>query len=288
MLAWSMNGQDLPFLNGYPVKLVVPGYFGTYWVKHLSAIEVIDHTFDGGAGIKSVEPRGRVHQGRHRVMKTPLAWVLPFALAVLVAAHGAAAAPKEIKLPPETAKLRISALPGYALATQQCLVCHSADYVSFQPPGMNQAQWTAEVTKVQHAFGAPISDDEVKSIGACLAVAYGTAKATDESVMAASSLPKPSVPATAANTGATGATIDVEALLKANACLACHALDKKVVGPAYRDVAAKYKGDGQALAKVEASIRQGGAGKWGPVPMPPNAGLSGAQAKALAEFVLKQ
>jgi sulfite dehydrogenase (cytochrome) subunit A len=47
LLAWSMNGQDIPFLNGYPVKLVVPGYFGTYWVKHLTEIEVIDHTFEG-------------------------------------------------------------------------------------------------------------------------------------------------------------------------------------------------------------------------------------------------
>ena len=47
MLAWSMNGKDLPFLNGYPVKFIVPGYFGTYWVKHLSEIEVIDHVFDG-------------------------------------------------------------------------------------------------------------------------------------------------------------------------------------------------------------------------------------------------
>lgn len=47
MLAWGMNGKDLPFLNGYPVKLIVPGYFGTYWVKHLSEIEVIDHVFDG-------------------------------------------------------------------------------------------------------------------------------------------------------------------------------------------------------------------------------------------------
>jgi sulfite dehydrogenase (cytochrome) subunit A len=46
LLAWSMNGQDIPFLNGYPVKLVVPGYFGTYWVKHLTEIEVIDHTFE--------------------------------------------------------------------------------------------------------------------------------------------------------------------------------------------------------------------------------------------------
>ena len=47
LIAWSMNGSDLPFLNGYPIKLIVPGYFGTYWVKHLSQIEVLDHTYDG-------------------------------------------------------------------------------------------------------------------------------------------------------------------------------------------------------------------------------------------------
>ena len=42
MLAWAMNGEDLPFLNGYPLRLVVPGYFGTYWVKHLNEITVLD------------------------------------------------------------------------------------------------------------------------------------------------------------------------------------------------------------------------------------------------------
>ena len=47
MLAYAMNGQDLPFLNGFPVRLVVPGYYGTYWVKHLSEITVIDGVFDG-------------------------------------------------------------------------------------------------------------------------------------------------------------------------------------------------------------------------------------------------
>ena len=47
MIAWSMNGEDLPLLNGYPMRLVVPGYFGTYWVKHLSEIEVLDHTYEG-------------------------------------------------------------------------------------------------------------------------------------------------------------------------------------------------------------------------------------------------
>ena len=47
MLAWDMNGEEMPFLNGYPLKLIVPGYFGSYWVKHLSEIEVIDHVFSG-------------------------------------------------------------------------------------------------------------------------------------------------------------------------------------------------------------------------------------------------
>ncbi len=47
MLAWGMNGADLPWLNGFPVRLVVPGYYGTYWVKHLSEVTVLDATFDG-------------------------------------------------------------------------------------------------------------------------------------------------------------------------------------------------------------------------------------------------
>ena len=47
MLAWDMNGEQLPFLNGYPLKLIVPGYYGSYWVKHLSEIEVLDHAFAG-------------------------------------------------------------------------------------------------------------------------------------------------------------------------------------------------------------------------------------------------
>jgi len=187
------------------------------------------------------------------------------------------AAPVAIKLPQETAKLRAAKLPGYAIAVQKCAICHSADYINFQPPGMNQAQWTAEVAKMQHAFGAPITDDEVRQVGAYLAVAYGSAKATDADVANASPV-----------VAAPGAAIDVKALLNANACLGCHALDQKVVGPAYHDVALKYKADPQATAKVAASIRQGGIGKWGQVPMPANAGLTDAQARALAEFVLKQ
>lgn len=50
MLAWEMNGEELPFLNGYPIKLIVPGYFGTYWVKHLSEIKVLDTALEGQDG----------------------------------------------------------------------------------------------------------------------------------------------------------------------------------------------------------------------------------------------
>ena len=210
----------------------------------------------------------------------------------------AQAAPLDFKLPPETAQLRPSTLPGAAIAAQKCGICHSADYVSYQPPGMNQTQWTAETVKMQHAYGAPITDDEVKQIGAYLAVAYGSAKATDAAILAASApatqvaLPPASQtaatkPGTSATT-ASGPAVEVQALLNANACLSCHAIAQKIVGPSYQDVSARYKGDAQALSKLEASIRQGSVGKWGDAPMPPYAGLSQDELKALAGFVLKQ
>jgi cytochrome c len=71
-----------------------------------------------------------------------------------------------------------------------------------------------------------------------------------------------------------------------NACLACHAVDKKLVGPAYQDVAKKYSGQKDAEATLAQSIKAGGSGKWGPVPMPAQAALSDADAKALAAWVL--
>ena len=71
-----------------------------------------------------------------------------------------------------------------------------------------------------------------------------------------------------------------------NACTACHAVDKKLVGPAYQEVAKKYAGQKDAVAKVAESIRKGGSGKWGPVPMPAQANLSEADAKTLATWVL--
>jgi len=86
----------------------------------------------------------------------------------------------------------------------------------------------------------------------------------------------------------TSAMAALETLLAANDCRSCHAVDKTVVGPAYKAVAAKYAHVPDAEATVEKSIRAGGAGKWGPVPMPPYGQLSEEQARSLARYVLSQ
>jgi cytochrome c len=75
-----------------------------------------------------------------------------------------------------------------------------------------------------------------------------------------------------------------KALAQKSACMGCHAVDKKMVGPAYKAVAEKYKG--MKPEELAASIKKGGAGKWGPVPMPAQAGLSDNDAKLLAEWIL--
>jgi cytochrome c551/c552 len=84
------------------------------------------------------------------------------------------------------------------------------------------------------------------------------------------------------------AKVDATTLLQNNACLSCHAIDHKVVGPAYHDVAARYANDPQALVKVTSSIAHGGSGKWGDIPMPPFAQLSPKDLHSLATFILHQ
>jgi cytochrome c len=76
-------------------------------------------------------------------------------------------------------------------------------------------------------------------------------------------------------------------LAKAKNCMACHAIDKKVLGPGFAEVAAKYKGDKGAEAKLVTSITKGSSGKWGAMAMPPNA-VSDAEAATLAKWVLAQ
>lgn len=71
-------------------------------------------------------------------------------------------------------------------------------------------------------------------------------------------------------------------------CMACHSIDKKLVGPAYKDVAAKYKGDKAAADKLAAKVMKGGSGVWGTIPMPANTQVNEAEAKTLVAWVLSQ
>jgi len=71
-----------------------------------------------------------------------------------------------------------------------------------------------------------------------------------------------------------------------NACTACHAVDKKLVGPSYQEVAAKYKGNAKAEAILVEKVKKGGVGTWGQVPMPPNANLKDPDAATLVKWIL--
>ena len=85
---------------------------------------------------------------------------------------------------------------------------------------------------------------------------------------------------------ASTSTFANEELAKKKNCMACHATDKKLVGPAYKEVAAKYAGQKDAVDKLAQKVIKGGSGVWGPVPMPANAQVSEAEAKQLVQWVL--
>ena len=77
-----------------------------------------------------------------------------------------------------------------------------------------------------------------------------------------------------------------EALAKSSNCLACHTVDNKIIGPAFKDIAAKYKGDDGAIATLTDKVKNGGSGAWGDMPMPPNAAVSDADIETLVNWIL--
>lgn len=129
-------------------------------------------------------------------------------------------------------------------------------------------------------------------------VAPATAAAPSGAAAVATAAPATAAPAaTATATPAAapaapakpGAPLDLkaaEALMQKDGCMACHGIDKKIVGPAYVDVAAKYKGDAGANAKLAQKVKAGGAGVWGQIPMPPNPQVPDDDIKALVSWIL--
>jgi cytochrome c5 len=121
---------------------------------------------------------------------------------------------------------------------------------------------------------ADLTDPEVRS-----AILYMFDSAGGKVVAAAAAPPTPA---------AAPATPDATALLQKSGCLACHQVDKRVVGPSYKEVAAKYAGDKNALALLEKKVKAGSVGTWGQVPMPPHPQLSDADLQAMVTYILAQ
>ena len=92
----------------------------------------------------------------------------------------------------------------------------------------------------------------------------------------------------AAGFAATTPAVADMALATSKNCMACHAVDKKLVGPSYKEVAAKYAGQKDAADKLATKVIKGGSGVWGPVPMPANAQVTPDEAKKLVAWILTQ
>jgi len=164
--------------------------------------------------------------------------------------------------------------PGAELTQAKCAICHEIGYVTRAP--QSRARWE-EVMRVMVQRGTPVTPDEVKIITDYLATYYNPEG------------PSAAAQAASAQAAAAQAAADpVTQLLNRNACLGCHAVDKQVVGPAFREIATRYKADASAGVKLAQKIKAGGQGVWGQVPMPPNPGLSDAEVKLLVDWVLAQ
>jgi len=159
------------------------------------------------------------------------------------------------------------------------------------PKGGNAALTDVELQRAvvfmaNHA-GATFKEPEAPAAPPSAAAAT-TAAAAPAPAPAPAPSPAPAAPAAPA-AAAPGAPLDMAsgtAMMQKDGCAACHAVDKKIVGPAYQDVAAKYKGDKDALTKLVQKVKTGGSGVWGEVPMPANAQVPDADVKALVSWIL--
>ena len=184
----------------------------------------------------------------------------------------------EIQLPPETGAFKQDT--GAELANGQCLVCHSVEYVTMQPP-MPRAFWKSSVQKMQQKYGAPIPEDQVEALVDYLTKNYGVMTNGATATATASVQTQIRTAPPARTTGSAGPTIAMK-----YGCFGCHNVSIKIVGPAYREIAAKYKADAEAAAKIDQQIHKGGSGKWGPIIMPPFPQVSATETKVLTDWIL--
>ena len=158
--------------------------------------------------------------------------------------------------------------PGSTLTENKCKICHELAHIRRTP--LSRGEWSDNLRNMKER-GTPMSEDEQKIILEYLATYYNR---------------EHPAPAPGPDTLASAEADPMKRLLDAHACSGCHALERKVVGPSFREIAAKYPAE--AAASLARKIREGSQGAWGPVPMPPNAGVPEGDAAKLAAWVLQQ
>jgi sulfite dehydrogenase len=159
--------------------------------------------------------------------------------------------------------------PGSTLTENKCRICHELQHIRRSP--LSRGEWADNLRNMKDR-GTPMDEAEMATILEYLATYYNREK------------PAPAPSADTLASRDTGA----EPILQQNGCAGCHALDRRVVGPSFKEVAAKYAQDADAERKLAHKIRSGGQGVWGQVPMPPNPGLGDAELITIVAWVLQQ
>ena len=162
---------------------------------------------------------------------------------------------------------------GSDLTMARCATCHDARHIT--RARLSRGQWEDNVQNMKER-GAPMAPHEMPIIVEYLATYYN------------SQAPAPPPDPGAASFGLDGGGDPAQKLLSTHACMACHTLDKRVVGPSFREIAAKFGGDAGAAATLARKIREGGAGNWGNVPMPPHPQVPDADLSAMVAWILQQ
>ena len=162
---------------------------------------------------------------------------------------------------------KLTSGPGSTLTENKCKICHELQHIRRQP--LSRGEWVDNLKNMKER-GTPMTDAEMQVILDYLSTYYNRDKPA---------------PAPAADTLAASGD-SPQGLLERNGCMGCHSVDEKVVGPAFRQVA--QKSSTADAAKLAGKIRAGSQGAWGSVPMPPNPGVSEADAQTLASWVLQQ
>ena len=160
--------------------------------------------------------------------------------------------------------------PGSTLTENKCKICHELQHIRRTP--LSRGEWADNLRNMKER-GTPMDEAEIAVILDYLATYYNRENPA---------------PAPGPDPLAAGGDDPMQRLLEAHACSGCHAPEKRVVGPSFREISARYASDSKAIFFLTKKIREGGQGVWGSVPMPPNQGLSEGDASALVGWILGQ